>query len=197
MTYVFTFDGLSRRETDEARAGDIVAIAGMDDFNISDTLTDPDVPEALPNIAIEEPTLKMTFGVNTSPFAGREGKWSTSRQLRARLYRELETNVSMRVEDGASADEFVVSGRGELHLAVLIETIRREGYELQVSRPEVITHEENGQVVEPMERLVIDTREEYVGAVTENVARRKARLANMVYDGAGNVRLEYDIPTRG
>lgn len=197
VTYVFTFDGLSRRETDEARAGDIVAVAGMDDFNISDTLTDPDVPEALPNIAIEEPTLKMTFGVNTSPFAGREGKWSTSRQLRARLYRELETNVSLRVEDGSSADEFVVSGRGELHLAVLIETIRREGYELQVSRPEVITHEENGHVVEPMERLVIDTREEYVGAVTENVARRKARLANMVYDGAGNVRLEYDIPTRG
>ena len=197
VTYVFTFDGLSRREAEEAHAGDIVAIAGMDTFNISDTLTDPEVPDALPNIAIEEPTLKMTFGVNTSPFAGREGKWSTSRQLRARLYRELETNVSLRVEDGASADEFVVSGRGELHLAVLIETMRREGYELQVSRPEVITHEENGQVMEPVERLVIDTREEYVGAVTENVARRKARLANMVYDGAGNVRLEYDIPTRG
>jgi GTP-binding protein len=196
-TYVFTFDGLSRREVEEAQAGDIVAIAGMDTFNISDTLTDPDVPDALPNIAIEEPTLKMTFGVNTSPFAGREGKWSTSRQLRARLYHELETNVSLRVEDGASADEFVVSGRGELHLAVLIETMRREGYELQVSRPEVITHEENGQVMEPVERLVIDTREDYVGAVTENVAWRKARLANMVYDGAGNVRLEYDIPTRG
>lgn len=197
VSYVFTFDGLARREVEEATAGDIVAVAGMDNFNISDTLTDPEVPEALPNIAIEEPTLKMTFGVNTSPFAGREGKWSTSRQLRARLYRELETNVSLRVEDGASADEFIVSGRGELHLAVLIETMRREGYELQVSRPEVITHEENGHVVEPIERLVIDTREEYVGAITENVAWRKARLANMVYDGSGNVRLEYDIPTRG
>ncbi len=197
VTYVFTFDGLSRREVPEARAGEIVAITGMDDFNISDTLADPDAPEALPNIAIEEPTLKMTFGVNTSPFAGREGKWSTSRQIRARLYRELETNVSLRVANGVSADEFIVSGRGELHLAILIETMRREGYELQVSRPEVITHEENGQVVEPIERLVIDTREEYVGSVTENVARRKARLANMAYDGAGNVRLEYDIPTRG
>ena len=196
-TYVFTFDGLGRREVEEASAGDIIALAGLDPVNISDTLTDPDMPEALPSIAIEEPTLKMTFGVNTSPMAGREGKWSTSRQLRARLYRELETNVSLRVEDGVSADEFVVSGRGELHLAVLIETMRREGYELQVSRPEVITHEENGHTVEPIERLVIDTREEYVGAVTENVARRKARLANMVYDGVGNVRLEYDIPTRG
>ncbi len=196
-SYIFTFEGLGRREVEEASAGDIIAIAGLDTLNISDTLTDPDVPEALPSIAIEEPTLKMTFGVNTSPFAGREGKWSTSRQLRARLYRELETNVSLRVVDGASADEFVVSGRGELHLAVLIETMRREGYELQVSRPEVITHEENGHTVEPIERLVIDTREEYVGAVTENVSRRKARLANMVYDGVGNVRLEYDIPTRG
>jgi GTP-binding protein len=197
VSYVFTFDGLSRREAEEARAGDIVAIAGLDNFNISDTLTDPEVPEALPNIAIEQPTLKMTFGVNTSPFAGREGKWSTSRQLRSRLYRELETNVSLRVEDGLSADEFIVSGRGELHLAVLIETMRREGYELQVSRPEVITREVDGRVVEPVERLVIDTREEYVGAITENVAWRKARMANMVYDGSGNVRLEYDIPTRG
>jgi len=197
VSYVFTFEGLGRREVTEASAGDIIALAGLDTVNISDTLTDPEVPEALPSIAIEEPTLKMTFGVNTSPFAGREGKWSTSRQLRARLYRELETNVSLRVEDGVSADEFVVSGRGELHLAVLIETMRREGYELQVSRPEVITHEENGQTVEPIERLVIDTREEYVGAVTENVSRRKARLANMVYDGVGNVRLEYEIPTRG
>jgi GTP-binding protein len=197
ISYLFTFDGLGRRDVDVATAGDIVAVAGMDNFNISDTLTDPEVPEALPNIAIEEPTLKMTFGVNTSTFAGREGKWSTSRQLRARLYRELETNVSLRVEDGVSADEFIVSGRGELHLAVLIETMRREGYELQVSRPEVITHEEHGHVVEPIERLVIDTREEYVGAITENVAWRKARLANMIYDGNGNVRLEYDIPTRG
>ncbi|MBF6592366.1 MAG: GTP-binding protein, partial [Ktedonobacterales bacterium] len=194
---VFTYQGLGRLETAEASAGDIVALTGVADANISETLTDAETPEALPAIAIEEPTLKMTFGVNTSPFAGREGKWSTSRQLRSRLYRELETNVSLRVEDGTTPDEFIVSGRGELHLAVLIETIRREGYELQVSRPEVITRERNGVVVEPIERLVIDTREEYIGAVSENLAGRKARMVNMTYDGQGNVRLEYDIPTRG
>jgi len=197
VSLVFTYQGLGRLEVDEATAGDIVALTGIADVNISETLADAEQPEALPVIEIEQPTLKMTFGVSTSPFAGREGKWSTSRQLRARLYRELETNVSLRVEDGASADEFVVSGRGELHLAVLIETMRREGYELQVSRPEVITREIDGKTMEPVERLVIDTREEYIGAVSENLATRKARLANMVYDGQGNVRLEYDIPTRG
>ncbi len=182
---------------EEATAGDIVALTGIADANISDTIADAEDPEALPTLAIEEPTLKMTFGVNTSPFAGREGKFSTSRQLRSRLYRELETNVSLRVEDGSSADEFIVSGRGELHLSILIETMRREGYELQVSRPEVITHEEDGKVLEPIERLVIDTRENYIGAISETLAMRKARMANMVYDGQGNVRLEYDIPTRG
>jgi GTP-binding protein len=197
VSLVFTYQGLGRLEVEEATAGDIVALTGIADVNISETLADAEQPEALPVIEIERPTLKMTFGVNTSPFAGREGKWSTSRQLRARLYRELETNVSLRVEDGASADEFIVSGRGELHLAVLIETMRREGYELQVSRPEVITREIEGKTMEPVERLVIDTREEYIGAVSENLATRKARLANMVYDGQGNVRLEYDIPTRG
>ena len=197
VSLVFTYQGLGRLEVDEATAGDIVALTGIADVNISETLADAEQPEALPVIEIEQPTLKMTFGVSTSPFAGREGKWSTSRQLRARLYRELETNVSLRVEDGASADEFIVSGRGELHLAVLIETMRREGYELQVSRPEVITREIDGKTMEPVERLVIDTREEYIGAVSENLATRKARLANMVYDGQGNVRLEYDIPTRG
>jgi GTP-binding protein len=139
----------------------------------------------------------MTFGVNTSPFSGRESRWSTSRQLRARLYRELETNVSMRVDDGSSPDEFIVSGRGELHLAVLIETMRREGYEFQVSRPEVITRDDGGRVMEPIERLVIDTREQYIGAISETLALRKARMANMENDGSGNVRLEYDIPTRG
>src|SRR5690349_14408445 len=194
---VFTYQGLGRLEVAEATAGEIVAITGIADANISDTLADAETPEALPSIAIDEPTLKMTFGVNTSPFAGREGKWSTSRQLRARLYRELETNVSLRVEDGASADEFVVSGRGELHLAVLIETMRREGYELQVSRPEVITRDVEGKVLEPVERLIIDTRETYIGPVSENLAVRKARLTNMLHDGNGNVRLEYEIPTRG
>jgi GTP-binding protein len=194
---VFTWRGLARLEVEEATAGDIVALTGIADANISDTIADFDNPEALPTLAIEEPTLKMTFGVNTSPFGGREGKFSTSRQLRARLYRELETNVSLRVEDGSTADEFIVSGRGELHLSILIETMRREGYELQVSRPEVITHNEDGRVLEPMERLVIDTREAYIGAISETLAIRKGRMANMVYDGQGNVRLEYDIPTRG
>jgi GTP-binding protein len=142
--------------------------------------------------------LKMTFGVSTSPFAGREGKYPTSRQLRARLYRELETNVSLRVEDGNSPDEFIVSGRGELHLSVLIETMRREGYEFQVSRPEVITHEgADGKLVEPIEHLVIDTKDTYIGVLTETLASRKAQLTNMTNDGTGNVRLEYHIPTRG
>jgi GTP-binding protein len=194
---VFTYQGLARLEVPEATAGDIVALTGIGDASISDTLADAETPEALPSIAIDEPTLKMTFGVNTSPFAGREGKWSTSRQLRSRLYRELETNVSLRVTDSRSPDEFVVSGRGELHLAVLIETMRREGYELQVSRPEVITRDVNGKVLEPIERLVIDTREQYIGAISETLAVRKARMVNMHNDGAGNVRLEYDIPTRG
>jgi GTP-binding protein len=197
INQVLVYQGLKRTEVDEAAAGDIVALTGIAEANISDTIADAETPEQLPVLAIEEPTLKMTFGVNTSPFAGREGKSSTSRQLRSRLYRELETNVSLRVEEGISADEFIVSGRGELHLSILIETMRREGYELQVSRPEVITHEENGKVVEPVERLVIDTREAYIGAISETLAARKARLANMVYDGLGNVRLEYDIPTRG
>ena len=197
IVLVYTHQNLGRMEVQEAGAGDIVALTGVADANISDTLTDADTPEALPSIAIDEPTLKMTFGVNTSPFAGREGKWSTSRQLRSRLYRELETNVSMRVEDGSSPDEFIVSGRGELHLSILIETIRREGYELQVSRPEVITHDVDGKMVEPIERLVIDTREQYIGPISENLAVRKARMENMVSDGNGNVRLEYNIPTRG
>src|SRR5690242_14697677 len=156
---VFTWRGLARIEVEEASAGDIVALTGIADANISDTIADFDNPEALPTLAIEEPTLKMTFGVNTSPFGGREGKFSTSRQLRARLYRELETNVSLRVEDGSTADEFIVSGRGELHLSILIETMRREGYEFQVSRPEVITREQNGKLVEPVEQLVIDTKD--------------------------------------
>ncbi len=198
VNLVFTYRGLQRTETVEALAGDIVAVTGITDANIGETIADAENPEALPTIAISEPTLKMTFGVNTSPFAGREGKSSTSRQLRARLYRELETNVSLRVVDGNTPDEFVVSGRGELHLSVLIETLRREGYEFQVSRPEVITHEdEKGHLLEPVEHLVIDTRDTYIGVLTEALAARKAQLANMTNDGNGNVRLEYDIPTRG
>jgi GTP-binding protein len=197
ISLVYTYQGLGRLEVAEATAGDIVALTGIADANISETIADAENPEALPGIDIDEPTLKMTFGVNTSPFAGREGRFSTSRQLRARLYRELETNVSLRVQDGSGADEFIVSGRGELHLAVLIETMRREGYELQVSRAEVITKEVDGKLLEPVERLLIDTREAYIGPISENLAVRKARMVNMVHDGNGNVRLEYDLPTRG
>jgi GTP-binding protein len=197
INLVLTYKGLQRVEVPEAVAGDIVALTGIASANIGETIADVDAPEALPTIAITEPTLKMTFSVNTSPFAGREGKYPTSRQLRSRLYRELETNVSLRVEDGNSPDEFIVSGRGELHLSVLIETMRREGYEFQVSRPEVITREENGQTVEPIEHLVIDTKDTYIGVLTETLAARKAQLTNMSNDGSGNVRLEYHIPTRG
>ncbi len=198
INLVMTYNGLQRIEVPEALAGDIVALTGIANANIGETIADVDYPEALPTIAITKPTLKMTFSVNTSPFAGHEGKSSTSRQLRARLYRELETNVSLRVEDGSTPDEFIVSGRGELHLSVLIETMRREGYEFQVSRPEVITREdENGGLLEPIEHLVIDTRDTFIGILTETLAARKARLTNMTNDGSGNVRLEYHIPTRG
>ncbi len=197
INLVLSYKGLQRIEIDEALAGDIVALTGIADANIGETVADVNTPEALPTIAITEPTLKMTFGVNSSPFAGREGKFQTSRQLRARLYRELETNVSLRVEDGSTPDEFVVSGRGELHLSVFIESMRREGYEFQVSRPEVITREENGKLLEPIEHLVIDTKDTFIGVLTENLAARKAQLSNMTNDGSGNVRIEYTIPTRG
>ncbi len=191
------FDGLKRVEVAEAGAGEIVALTGFPDAQIGATLTDPNSPDALPVIAIEEPTLRLTFGVNTSPFSGREGQYSTSRQLSDRLNRELETNLSLRVEPTDQADVFAVSGRGELHLSVLIETMRREGYEFQVSRPEVITKTIDGAVHEPVEQLVIDTTEEYVGTVSDLVGNRRARLTDMVNDGRGAVRLEYTIPTRG
>jgi GTP-binding protein len=197
VAQIFTYRGLQRLEIEQAEAGDIVAITGIAEANIGETITDPEQPEALATIAINEPTLKMTFSVSTSPFAGREGKYCTSRQLRARLYRELETNVSLRVEDGSSADEFIVSGRGELHLAILIETMRREGYEFQVSRPEVITKDEDGRVMEPVEQLILDTREAYIGPLSETLSKRQAKLSNMSHDGNGNVRLEYHLPTRG
>jgi GTP-binding protein len=194
---LWTFDGLGKRKVDSALAGDIVALAGFPDARIGATLTDPAVPDALPTIEIEEPTLKLTFGVNTSPFAGKEATYSTSRQLRERLYRELETNLSLRVEPTDQADVFAVSGRGELHLSVLIETMRREGYEFQVSRPEVITREVDGVVVEPIESLVIDTVEDSVGVIMDLVGTRRARMTDMVNDGRGSVRLEFTIPTRG
>ena len=197
VSSLHTFDGLTRSNVEEASAGDIVALTGFAEAKIGATLTDPAFPEALPAIAIQEPTLKLTFGVNTSPLAGREGEYSTSRQLRERLFRELETNFALRVETTDQPDVFAVSGRGELHLSILIETMRREGYEFQVSRPEVITRNVDGQILEPIEHLVIDTIEEYVGAVTELVGNRRARMLDMINDGRGNVRLEFSIPTRG
>ncbi|MDP9358609.1 MAG: translational GTPase TypA, partial [Chloroflexota bacterium] len=197
VSHLTVFEGLGRREVAEAVAGDIVALAGFPDAKIGATLTDPAVPETLEAIAIEEPTLKLTFGVNTSPFAGREGQFSTSRQLRERLFRELETNLSLRVSATEQADVFAVSGRGELHLSILIETMRREGYEFQVSRPEAITREMDGVTEEPIEHLVIDTTEQFVGVVTDLVGGRRARMLDMVNDGRGNVRLEFAIPTRG
>jgi len=194
---VFVFLGLERLEVAEALVGEIVAISGVEDVSIGDTVAAYDHPEALPPINIDEPTVKMTFGVNTSPFMGREGTHCTSRVLHERLLRELRTNVSLRVETTSSPDRFLVSGRGELQLAILVETMRREQFEFQVSRPEPVTKYIDGRLHEPYEHLIISTTEEYVGALTENLSGRLAELADMVYDGSGNVRLEYNIPTRG
>jgi GTP-binding protein len=197
VNQVFTFMGLDQPEVEEATAGDIVAITGVEIVSIGDTIASPDQPEALPRIEIGEPTIKMMFGVNSSPLAGREGKYGTSRQLRERLYRELETNLSLRVQDTETPDVFLVSGRGELHLAILIETMRRQDFEFEISKPEVITKEINGTLMEPVEELTIDTGEEYIGALMEMLSTRQAKLANMRNDGQGNVRLEFHIPTRG
>ncbi|WP_342552080.1 translational GTPase TypA [Paenibacillus sp. FSL R7-0652] len=194
---LFGFQGLKRVETEQAGAGDIVAIAGIKDINIGETIADPNNPEALPVLKIDEPTLQMTFLVNNSPFAGREGKWVTSRKLRERLLKELETDVSLRVEETESPDAFIVSGRGELHLGILIENMRREGYELQVSKPEVIIKEIDGKKMEPVERLLIDIPEESMGSVMESLGARKAEMVNMVNNGSGQVRLEFLIPARG
>jgi GTP-binding protein len=194
---VFTYLGLSRQPAELAEAGDIVALTGLEEIGIGETVASPDNPQALPPIAVEEPTVKMTFSVNTSPFAGQDGRFVTSRQIRERLLKELETNVSLRVEDTDSAETLLVSGRGELHLSILIETMRREGYELSVSRPEAITREVDGRMMEPVEHLVVDTRDAYVGFLTESLSKRLAQLMNMQADGGGNVRVEYSIPTRG
>jgi GTP-binding protein len=194
---LFGFQGLKRIEIEEAGAGDIVAVAGIREINIGETIADPQKPEALPVLKIDEPTLQMTFLVNNSPFAGREGKWVTSRKLRERLFKELETDVALRVEETESPDAFIVSGRGELHLGILIENMRREGYELQVSKPEVIIKEIDGQKKEPYERLLIDVPEESMGAVMESLGTRKAEMVNMINNGNGQVRLEFIIPARG
>ncbi len=194
---IYGFHGLERRKVDSAAAGDIIVFSGIDKLHISDTLCDPGHEEALPALTVDEPTVNMTFQVNKSPFAGQDGKFLTSRQIRERLDQELKHNVALRVEDTEDPDKFRVSGRGELHLSVLVETMRREGFELAVSRPEVIMHDVDGMEHEPWERLTVDLDEEYQGAVMTRLADRKGELRNMLPDGKGRIRLDYKIPTRG
>jgi GTP-binding protein len=197
IAQVFVHQGLERLELDEVEAGEIVAVTGLPEIFIGETIADNLDPRALPPIRVEEPTVRMTFGVNTSPFSGREGTWSTSRKLRERLYKELESNVSLRVEETDQPDVFIVSGRGELHLAILIETMRREGYELEVARPEVIYHEKDGQTLEPFEDLFIEVAEAYLGPVVEQMGTRRGLMINMRHGDDGTVHLQYHIPTRG
>lgn len=194
---VYGYLGLERFEVKEAGAGDIIAISGLEAPNVSDTLCHPEHVEAMPALTVDEPTVSMTFQVNTSPFAGREGKYLTSRQLKERLERELIHNVALRVEEGTDPEKFKVSGRGELHLSVLIESMRREGFELAVSRPEVIFREVNGEVCEPYEQLTVDVEEKDQGAIMEALGMRKGELKDMAPDGRGRVRLDYLIPSRG
>ncbi len=194
---VMGYDGLERVEVDEAQAGDIICITGIDKLNISDTLCSPDEIEALPPLSVDEPTVSMTFQVNNSPFAGREGKYISSRNLKERLEQELIHNVALRVEQGDSPDKFKVSGRGELHLSVLIENMRREDYELGVSKPEVIQKEVNGEVHEPFEQIVIDIEDQHQGSIMEEMGQRKADLQNMEPDGKGRIKLEFLAPSRG
>ena len=194
---VLGFHGLERVEVEAAHAGDIIAVTGVEDLRISDTLCDREAPEALPALTVDEPTISMTFRVNSSPFAGREGKFLTSRQIRERLLREASHNVALRVEETDDPEQFRVSGRGELHLSILIETMRREGYELAISRPQVILHEVDGRTQEPYESLVVDFEADYQGAVMERIGERRGVLQDMQPDGRGRVRLDYLIPARG
>jgi GTP-binding protein len=196
---LYVFEGLERTTVDAAGVGEIVALAGFDDINIGETITLPDNPKPLPLINVDEPTIAMIFGVNTSPFSGTEGKFVTSRQIKERLEKELLGNVALRVADTDSPDSFRVSGRGELQLSILIEMMRREGYELQVSKPEVITRrdEKTGELHEPIELVVIDVPEEFIGVVTEALGRRKGQMTKMINNGTGRVRLEYEVPSRG
>ena len=194
---LFGFDGLKRVKIESAYAGDIITISGIDDLSISDTLCDRDCIESLPPLTVDEPTISMTFQVNKSPFSGKDGKYLTSRQIRERLDTELTHNVALRVEDTNDPDKFRVSGRGELHLSILIENMRREGFELAVSRPEVIYREINGQIHEPWEHLTVDFEEEHQGTIMTRLAERKGKLIEMIPDGKGRVRLDYNIPTRG
>lgn len=197
ISRLYQFDGLKRVEVQSAAAGDIICVSGITDLNIGETICDPDNVEPLPFVKIDEPTLSMNFMVNDSPFAGQEGKFVTSRNLRDRLFKEVETNVSMRVEETDSTDCFKVSGRGELHLSILIETMRRQGYEFQVSRPQVITKYENGKLLEPIELLIIEVPEEYVGNVMQKIGSRRGELENMGTREGGSTHLEFRIPARG
>jgi len=194
---LYVFEGLKRQQADSAGVGEIVALAGVEDINIGETITNPDNPKPLPAIAVDEPTIAMIFTVNNSPFAGTEGQFVTSRQINERLERELLGNVAIRVEETDSPDQFKVSGRGELQLAILIEMMRREGYELQVSKPEVITRRVNGELHEPVELVVVDCPEEFIGVVTEAMGRRKGQMTKMVNHGTGRVRIEFEAPSRG
>lgn len=193
---LYTFEGLKRVEAQSVKVGDIIAVSGVGDITIGETICSPENPEALPFIDIDEPTLSMTFSVNNSPFAGREGTFVTSRHVRDRLYKELETNLSLRVEETDSPDSYKVSGRGELHLSILIETMRRQGYEFQVSKPSVILKEIDGKIHEPMEYLIIDVPEDFMGVVMEKLGTRKAEMVNMTSSNGGYMRLEFKIPSR-
>ncbi len=194
---VKSYLGLERVDVDQAQAGDIVCVTGIDKLQISDTLCDPEHPQASPALSVDEPTISMTFQVNDSPFAGLEGKFLTTRHIKERLDRELLYNVALRVEQGESPDKYTVSGRGELHLSVLIESMRREGYELAVSRPEVILHEQDGVTQEPYEQLVVDCDEQHQGSIIEELGNRRAEMRDLMPDGKGRVRMEFLVPTRG
>jgi GTP-binding protein len=197
ITQLYVFEGLKRESVQRASVGEIVALAGMEGIEIGETITSADNPQPLPVIAVDEPTIAMIFGVNNSPFAGREGKFVTSRQIRERLDKEVLGNVAIRVEETETPDQFRVSGRGELQLAILIEMMRREGYEVQVSKPQVITRKVDGQLLEPIEQVVVDCPDDFIGVVTEAMGRRKGQMMKMVNHGTGRVRLEFEAPSRG
>jgi GTP-binding protein len=197
VSQLYAFEGLKRESVQRARFGEIVALAGVDNVEIGDTITSTENPQPLPSIAVDEPTISMIFGVNNSPFAGKDGKYVTSRQVKERLDKEILGNVAIRVEETESPDQFKVSGRGELQLSILIEMMRREGYEIQVSKPEAITRVVDGRTLEPIEQVVVDCPEEFIGVVTEAVGRRKGQMTKMVNHGTGRVRLEFETPSRG
>ncbi len=197
VSQLYVFEGLKREPVDRAGCGEIVALAGIENINIGDTITSFDNPQPLPSIAVDEPTIAMIFGVNNSPFAGKEGKFVTSRQLKERLDKEILGNVAIRVEETDSPDQFKVSGRGELQLAILIEMMRREGYELQVSKPEAITRKVESKTLEPIEAVVVDCPDDFIGVITEALGRRKGQMTKMINHGTGRVRLEFETPSRG